>query len=402
MTLDADRTRIPDRSDPHHGAADLAAREPELMSATGIGVLRWASGDDRLAVSAASRRLLGLAAEGAPATLGDWVGLVQSEDREAYRRALEHAAATGIPYRLEFRIVRPVDGQLVWVEERGGVVTEPTGTGGPVVQALHWQSAPCARLSDDYDRLIDRLRRADASKDEFLAMLAHELRNPLAPLRNAARLLSRLGRDEPRLVEIAAIVGRQAEHMASLLGDLLDVGRIVRGTIDVDCKPTDLAAAVREAVEQTRRLIEARGHALAVVLDPPSGLWVLGDHVRLVQMVANLLANAAKYTPDGGRIEVTGVRDTGAVSLRVADTGIGIDAALLPHVFETFTQATRSIDRRQGGLGLGLAIVHGLVDMHGGFIEAASDGPGCGSRFTVRLPALAEPPPQAAELQRPH
>lgn len=365
----------------------------DLPSVAGAGWMQWSPARNALRLSPASQALFGLTEADLPATLDDWLALVAEKDRNAYGLALERARVSGEPYRAQYRVACPADGRLLWIEERGGLIHDQTADEPHdriSIAALQWPRAACERLAADYDRLIERLRQADARKDEFLAMLAHELRNPLAPILQAAKLLRLIGSTEPRILEVAALIGRQSEHMATLVGDLLDVGRITRGTIDVDCEPTDVGAVVREAIEQTWLLIQARHHALEVSL-PSDALWVLGDHVRLVQVAANLLSNAAKYTPNGGRIHVCALREGNDVVLRVTDTGIGIEADLLPHIFESFTQSTRTIDRRQGGLGLGLAIARGLVDMQGGFIEAASDGPGRGSRFTVRLPALAEP-----------
>lgn len=367
---------------------ESAPAERDILPIEGVGWLRWVPATDRLQLSPTTLSLAGLDNACAPATLDGWLACVAAADRASHRGALEGAAYRGEPYHSEYRVVHPADGRVVWIEERGGPDRAQGHGEGCVVRAVHWRGSACERLAAEHQRLIERLRQADAHKDEFLAMLAHELRNPLAPMRHAAKLLERIGLTEPRVVAVSAIIGRQVDHMTALVSDLLDVSRIDRGTIDVDCEPTDMAAVVHDAIEQTGLLIEARRHALAVHLDP-DGLWVLGDHVRLVQIVANLLANAAKYTPDGGRIEVAGLREGSDIVLRVSDTGIGIEPDLLPHIFESFTQSARAIDRRQGGLGLGLAIVRGLVDMQGGFIEAASDGPGRGSRFTVRLPALA-------------
>jgi PAS domain S-box-containing protein len=235
------------------------------------------------------------------------------------------------------------------------------------------------------------LREANQRKDEFLAMLAHELRNPLAPIRNAAEAL-RLARSEEPVVRWARdLIERQVQHLAHIVDDLLDVSRIVQGKVVLHRAPLDLRAVVRSAVETNRSAIDARGHALVLEL-PDMPLPVEGDFVRLTQVVGNLLTNAAKYTPEGGRITVTARADGGQVLLRVKDTGEGIARELLPQVFDLFTQAHRTIDRSQGGLGIGLTVVKRLVDMHGGEITAASEGPGRGAEFTMRLPRAASLP----------
>ncbi|MBQ5949014.1 ATP-binding protein [Massilia sp. ST3] len=241
------------------------------------------------------------------------------------------------------------------------------------------------------DELVSRreaeakLRDADRRKDEFLAMLAHELRNPLAPIGMAAKIL-RLGQVTPdRVKQSCEVIDRQIGHMTELLDDLLDVSRVTRGLVVLTQGLHDIAAIVRDAVEQARPLIDARRHHLSLAL-PAQAAQVHGDGTRLVQIVTNLLNNAAKYTPPGGAIELELVLDANTVHIVVRDNGIGIDAALLPHIFDLFVQGERSFDRAQGGLGIGLALVKSLVEQHKGSISAASGGDGAGSQFTVRLP----------------
>lgn len=229
------------------------------------------------------------------------------------------------------------------------------------------------------------LREADRRKDEFLAMLAHELRNPLAPIRNAAEILRLIKSPEPSVQRAADIIARQASHMAGLLNDLLDVSRVTRGVITLDKERVDLASAVANAVEQVRPLIEQKKHHLSLD-NCHLGTYVLASPLRLTQVIANLLDNAAKYSPPGGSIRVDVVEIGDQVHISVSDTGVGISAALLPHVFEPFSQAERSADRSQGGLGLGLAVVKGLVELHGGSVFAESRGTDQGSRFVVVLP----------------
>ena len=233
------------------------------------------------------------------------------------------------------------------------------------------------------------LREADVRKDDFLAMLAHELRNPLAPIRAGADLLQRTGGADPQLRRTSEIISRQVDHMVHLVDDLLDVSRVTRGLIAIEQKPVDAHRAVCDAVEQARPAIAQRGHQLHTVLGEQHPL-VLGDHKRLVQVVVNLLNNAGKYTPPGGRIEVGMRVGAGEVEIEVRDNGIGIDAGLLPRVFDTFTQATRTAGRAEGGLGLGLALVKRLTELHGGKVAAGSAGLGQGSSFTVTLPRLQD------------
>jgi PAS domain S-box-containing protein len=244
-----------------------------------------------------------------------------------------------------------------------------------------------ARSEAQLRAAADALREADQRKDEFLAMLAHELRNPLAPIAAAADVLTIGKPDAARIRDVTAIIARQARHMTGLIDDLLDVSRVTRGQITLKRAPAALAALVAEAVEQVRPQIEAKGHHLALDLGPDAVL-VDGDRKRLVQVFANLLGNAAKFTPDGGRIAVRlQIRpDAGAVELTVVDNGIGMPAPLLARAFDLFSQGDRSTERAQGGLGIGLALVRSLVELHGGRVGAESAGPGQGSRFSVTLP----------------
>jgi signal transduction histidine kinase/CheY-like chemotaxis protein len=240
----------------------------------------------------------------------------------------------------------------------------------------------------------EELKLADRRKDEFLAMLAHELRNPLAPIRNAAHIL-RLGTaDEERVRQVSTIITRQVDHMTELVDDLLDVSRVTRGLVTLDQEIVDLRQIVSSAAEQAGALVQSRRHNLQI--DAPDAALVCGDRTRLVQIVTNLLANAAKFTPDGGRIDVGVSVEARAVTVSVADSGIGIRPELLPHVFEPFTQEERSADRSQGGLGLGLALVRSLVELHHGVVTAASEGVGRGAVFTVTLPRFV--PDRASEV----
>ncbi|VTT98761.1 multi-sensor hybrid histidine kinase : Chemotaxis protein methyltransferase CheR OS=Chondromyces apiculatus DSM 436 GN=CAP_7340 PE=4 SV=1: PAS_4: GAF_2: HisKA: HATPase_c: Response_reg [Gemmataceae bacterium] len=242
----------------------------------------------------------------------------------------------------------------------------------------------------------EALAEADRRKDEFLAMLAHELRNPLAPVRNAVQVLRATRADDPAVVRHADLLTRQIGHMAHLVDDLLDVSRITRGKVDLRKVRVDLADLVAAAVETARPLIEARRHQLRVSL-PAEPVLVEADPTRITQSLGNILTNAAKYTEDGGHIWVAAGRDGAEATVSVRDTGIGLSPEMLTRVFDLFTQESRTIDRSQGGLGIGLTLARRLVEMHGGTVRAASEGPGRGSEFTVRLPAL---PPGADRADR--
>jgi CheY-like chemotaxis protein len=217
--------------------------------------------------------------------------------------------------------------------------------------------------------------------------LAHELRNPLAPLRNAVELLRRADGDAALMEKARSMMERQVGQMVRLVDDLLDISRISRGKIQLRKERVELAAVVRSAVEAARPLVEAQAHELTVTL-PPQPIYLDADPTRLAQVFSNLLTNAAKYTEKGGHVWLTAERQGGEVVASVRDTGIGIAADYLPHVFEMFSQAAPALERSQGGLGVGLALVRGLVELHGGTIEARSSGPGLGSEFIVRLPVV--------------
>jgi signal transduction histidine kinase/CheY-like chemotaxis protein len=246
----------------------------------------------------------------------------------------------------------------------------------------------------------DELRAANRQKDQFLAMLAHELRNPLAPITSAAQLL-RMGKlDAKASRQASEIIARQAEHMTELVNDLLDVSRVTRGLVTLEKTELDVNAVVASAVEQVRPLIESKRHSLTLQLSGEPAR-VLGDRTRLVQVVSNMLNNAAKYTPAGGRITLdVGIKE-GSVEIHVRDNGVGIEADVLPYIFDLFTQAERSPDRSQGGLGIGLALVKSLVALHGGRVEAHSDGQGKGSEFVVCLPRIAAPAAAAGTTTEP-
>lgn len=235
-----------------------------------------------------------------------------------------------------------------------------------------------------------RLRQADRRKDDFLAMLAHELRNPLAPICNAVEILKDTADTGPVLEWCREVIRRQTEHLAHLVDDLLEVFRIRHGKVELKRKPLEVAELLQRAVETNRQLIDARRLDLSVEL-PPDSLCIDGDLVRLVQVMSNLLNNAAKYTKTGGRIRLGAERNGSDAVIRVADTGQGIDPSVLPQLFDLFYQADRTLDRTGGGLGIGLSIVKNLVAMHGGTVQAFSAGPGRGSEFVVRLPLHTEP-----------
>ena len=242
-----------------------------------------------------------------------------------------------------------------------------------------------ARDIGDRKRYERGLIEADRRKSEFLAILAHELRNPLAPIRYALAVARQPGSSAAHHQRAEEIIERQVYHMSRLLDDLLDVSRITRGVLELRKTQVELTAAVADALEAARPLLDAKHHLFTLQL-PPDPIRLHADPVRLAQIFANLLINAAKYTDTGGRISLTARREVDSVCVRVRDNGIGIEPATLPRLFELFSQGTAALERSEGGLGVGLALVRGLLMLHGGSIEVHSEGAGCGSEFTVRLP----------------
>jgi signal transduction histidine kinase len=242
------------------------------------------------------------------------------------------------------------------------------------------------RHYEDLRRATEALKLADRRKDEFVATLAHELRNPLAPIRNAVQVLKTPGLGESEQQWGRDVIDRQVNVLARLLEDLLDVSRISLHRLTLRREPTALAAVVEAALETSRPVIDASGHTLTV--DVPKGVMLSADPVRLAQVLSNLLTNAAKYTEQGGHIRLAAKVDGDKLTISVSDSGIGISPEMLPHIFEMFSQAKPALARAQGGLGIGLALVRGLVELHGGTIDAKSAGVSEGSEFLVRLPGV--------------
>ena len=306
----------------------------------------------------------------------------------AVMAAWQHSIATGDPFQMTFPL-RGRDGKYRPFFTLVAALKDETGA------VLNWFGTN-TDVSPLHEAEQER-REGERRKDEFLAMLAHELRNPLAPIAMAAQLL-KLRADPERAAGVGDLIERQVRHMTKLVDDLLDVSRVTRGLITLRSETLDLGEVVRAAVEQVVPLLQAGRHTL-VQPQGLQGVAVEGDRTRLVQVLVNLLNNAAKYSPPGSRIEVRAQVEDGHVRISVQDNGIGIESAFLPHVFELFTQATRAPDRSQGGLGIGLALVRSLVEMHGGQVSAASAGPGHGSTFSFTLPlaqSALSPVPAAA------
>ena len=311
-----------------------------------------------------------------------WNGMFHPDDQALAWGRWRHSLATGEPYEIEYRL-RHHSGQYRWVLGRALPVRAQDGT------IQRWMGT----CTDIHEQKLteDALREADQRKDEFLAMLGHELRNPLAPIRSAASLLPLAKSDPARIEHIGRVISRQSTHMTGLIDDLLDVSRVTRGMIELDREDVAVRHLVDEATEQARPLIEARSHLLSIA-NEAEGSVVNGDRKRLVQVLSNLLSNAAKYTPAGGRIEVRVTVADDMVRIAVRDNGIGMAPDLVDSAFELFRQGKRTPDRAQGGLGIGLALVRSLVQLHGGRVSAASAGEGLGSEVTVTFPLRVRAP----------
>ena len=324
-------------------------------------------------------------------SMADFHASVHPDDRElaisSFANACDPLLRT--QYDVEYRTVGKEDQVIRWVAAKGrGIFDDSDRCIRMIGTAIE---ITCRKASEAALRESeDRLRMSDRRKDEFLAMLAHELRNPLAPISAAAELIRLVKLDQVQLHDTSQVISRQVHHMSDLLEDLLDVSRVTRGLVALNKHALDMKEVVACAVEQVRSTVEARGHDLIIDL-PSHSATVLGDKNRLVQVTTNLLNNAAKYTPHHGSIRLSLAIENERIVLRVADDGIGIAPELQPHIFELFTQAERSVDRSQGGLGLGLALVKQLIELHDGSVSCESPGVGHGSCFTISLPLYSNP-----------
>ncbi len=304
---------------------------------------------------------------------------------QGFFELLDRVYSTGEPFvghALPVRLQLEPDGPLV--ERFVDFVYQPIRDANGAISGIFVEGSDVSARK----QIEDELRAANRQKDQFLAMLAHELRNPLAPIMTAAQLLKIGSLDARNIANASEIIVRQASHMTDLVNDLLDVSRVTRGLVALEKEELDLNVIVSAAVEQVRPLIDARRHSLTLQLSGRSA-HVIGDRTRLVQVISNILNNAAKYTAPGGRLTLAVTVDEGRVHVAVRDNGVGIAPDILPYIFDLFTQAERTPDRSQGGLGIGLALVKSLVTLHGGTVSAKSGGLGQGSEFCICLPRLA-------------
>lgn len=339
-------------------------------------VFIWISGL-KASLEFVNRRFMDDTGQTAENLLGiKWHRLVHEADLSGYLAACTAAEAACKGYDYELRLQR-ADGSYCWMRFVGVPRFEGERFIGFVGSSVDIQYHKDAE---------EKLRNADRRKDEFLATLGHELRNPLSPIRNAAQALQLVNSDDPRIASARATITRQVDHITHLVDDLLDVARLTRGTLSLRIATVDMGAAIRHAVDSTRALMDERRHQLTVSLEDEP-LLIQGDCVRLTQIIENLLTNAAKFTEMGGKISVNAKREAKELVVQVKDNGIGIPARMLPRIFELFTQEERAVRKSSSGLGIGLSLVSQLVQLHGGSINAFSAGAGQGSTFTLRLPA---------------
>ena len=386
---------VSDRRQAEEGLHIYRERLALALQAGQMGVFDLDMVNDSLWWSPQTYVVFGVSPETFTPTRESVADLVHPDDRKGFVRGRLQAIAEHRPFAYEFRAIRP-DGRIAWISHRGQAEYDASGRAvRSFGVSLDVTAHKLAELA---------LQEADRKKDSFIATLAHELRNPLAPIRNAVQLLRKRGPDDPQLVWARDVIDRQATQMGRLLEDLLDVSRLTRGEFPLRTERLSLATVVEQAVEIAQPLIDEHGHALSVEL-PPAPLHVDGDLTRLAQVFSNLLINAAKYTPGGGRLGVTVTPAGSDVEVRVRDNGIGISPEQMPRLFEMFSQGDWLAERARGGMGIGLSLARGLVERHGGTIQARSAGVGRGSEFAVRLPvatgaavtpAVEAPAPPAA------
>jgi two-component system CheB/CheR fusion protein len=318
--------------------------------------------------------------------LSRWQDLVHPEDLSASADSFKRCANEGANFAVELRYVRSA-GSPRWIRTSGALVRDTESRPHSVLMTL------CDVT--EHHRTEDDLMDADRRKDEFLAILSHELRNPLGCLQNSLEIIKRAGDHHELLEQACAIMERQRVQMQQVIDDLQAMTRLSRGKLKVRKQRATLAAVLREALEVTRPLIDGPRHELVITI-PPEANDLEADPARLVQVFSNLISNACKYMDPGGRIAVIAERQGGDVVVSVKDTGIGISAEHLPTLFTIFTQVDSGFERSKGGLGIGLTLVQGLVELHGGSVTAHSEGLGKGSTFVVRLPATAAASPRSA------
>jgi PAS domain S-box-containing protein len=387
----------------HAKKADLGG---ELLRAAlegaGIGSFSWDIDSGELSWSAEQERLFGFEPGSFPGTREAFLERIHPDDREAVVKAHGRAALEQGTFEVEFRVTLP-DGRTRWVEEKGRFVRPSEGKARRIagvamdVTSKKELETTLRDSEERYGRIVEREQKArkeaelaNRLKDEFLATVSHELRTPLTAVLGWARILHTRQHDPVSVARAIETIERNAKGLAQIVEDILDVSRIITGKLRLSFGPVDVQHVLEAAIEVVRPAAEAKGVTMG---DPPSGppCIVSGDPDRLQQVVWNLLSNGVKFTPKGGRVEASIERSSAFIRIRVSDTGQGIRRDFLPYLFNRFRQADSTTTRSHGGLGLGLAIVRHLVELHGGAVTASSEGEGLGSTFMVTLPIPEEP-----------
>ena len=387
---------ISERKRAQESLRESAERLQLALEAGRMGVWEWDMASGRVTWSTGLEAIHGLAPNTFGGTFEAYIADAHPEDRPLVMQSITRSLQEKVDHDIEYRIVRP-DGGTRWVQGKGRVIQDPRGN-------VLGMSGVCMDITDRKQAEQERrsllareqaarteAERANRLKDEFLATVSHELRTPLAAVLGWAQLLQSSSLDESTRERALRVIEHNSKIQAKLIEDILDVSRVVSGKLLLDLHPVQVPAIIDAAIETIRPAAESEGVRIETVIEPDVGA-VQGDSERLQQVVWNLLSNAVKFTPRGGRIEVHLERRDSQMEIRVSDTGEGIQAEFLPHVFDAFRQADGSSSRRHGGLGLGLAIVRQVVELHGGTVHAYSDGPGAGTTFTIRLPLLAKDP----------
>jgi len=370
-----------------HKLLEGCVREREqvrrVLRAANAGSWTWNPESGTVDVCENFQRLLGHPGGDTSLSLSEWLSFFHQDDREPVLGSLRDERHESLSSQVR---LRNTQGEYQWfflhADWYRELDTEPWKLGGVNVDI-----DTVKRAEEQARQAVQKLREADVRKDEFLAMLAHELRNPLAPIRVAAEVLRRSNVEDERVRKASDVVARQCDHLTSLVDDLLDVSRVTRGLIELQMKPVRIRRVINDAIEQSGPALQARRHHLAIENASDSPL-VRADEKRLVQALTNLLNNAAKYTPPEGHISVKTVVEGNTACISVQDDGIGIEPEMTERVFDLFAQAERTPDRSSGGLGLGLALVKTLTELHGGSVACRSEGLGKGSTFTLRLPLM--------------
>ena len=388
-----------------HKLLERCVKEKEetrrVLFAANAGTWTWHPSTGQIDICKNFVALLGHQGDDTTISISQWLDFIHPDQQALVKTEFDRAYAACPRHSVHMEMqMKQKEGGYRWFSARAFWYQETAGA-PYVLQGVNIDIQELKTLGEERQQAIEKLRAEDIRKNEFLAMLAHELRNPLAPISAAAELLKIARRDEERVRQTSEIISRQVSHMTNLIDDLLDVSRVTRGLAELDNRALDMRHVVADAVEQANPVIQSRHHHLTLHM-PHDMPMVFGDEMRLVQVVANLLNNAAKYTHEGGNISLKIEVQASHLVLEVEDSGIGMTPELVKQVFDLFTQAERTSDRSSGGLGLGLALVKSLVELHGGWVDAASEGIGKGSRFTVILPRIHEKSIEPVQAERRH